>query len=269
MRVIARYDDQLNGGVHNVFIHEGHVYALSNGRRYDIISIEDPTNPYRVGRFELDTPGHGVHDVWVVDGIAYSSNWHDGVVAVDVGGGGQGGAPNNPVKLGSYAYPSGWNHAAFPYKSQSTGKFYAFAGDEAFPLPEGQSSGCAPATGRGMDSCRRMGRMERAQGGRGVTKSPKQAHIISGSRTTCSISAITGAASASSTFPASFVATSIGKAGRWRSGILRPQERHTERTECLGRAALQGQHFSRRLHLGPMGGQADRAEEAVHGEPTN
>ena len=135
VRVIARYDDQLNGGVHNVFIHEGHVYALSNGRRYDIISIEDPTNPYRVGRFELDTPGHGVHDVWVVDGIAYSSNWYDGVVAVDVGGGGQGGAPNSPVKLGSYAYPSGWNHAAFPYKSQSTGKFYAFAGDEAFSYP--------------------------------------------------------------------------------------------------------------------------------------
>lgn len=110
VRVIARYDDQLNGGVHNVFISDGHVYALSNGRRYDVINIEDPTNPYRVGRFELPTPGHGIHDVWVVDGIAYSSNWHDGVVAVDVGGGGKGGAPNNPVMLGSQDHPSGWNH---------------------------------------------------------------------------------------------------------------------------------------------------------------
>ena len=71
----------------------------------------------------------------MVDGIAYSSNWHDGVVAVDVGGGGAGGAPNNPVLLGSYTHPSGWNHAAYPYKSQSTGKFYMFAGDEAFPYP--------------------------------------------------------------------------------------------------------------------------------------
>ena len=52
-------------------------------------------------------------------------------VAVDVGGGGQGGSPNNPVFLGSYAYPSGWNHAAFPYWSESAGKFYLFAGDEA------------------------------------------------------------------------------------------------------------------------------------------
>ncbi len=149
VRVVARYDDQLNGGVHNVFIADQHVYALSNGRRYDVVNIEDPTTPYRVGRFELDTPGHGIHDIWVTDGIAYSSNWHDGVVAVDVGGGNKGGAPNNPVMLGSYAYPSGWNHAAFPYKSQSTGKFYAFAGDEAFPYPKDDRPGAPPERAAG------------------------------------------------------------------------------------------------------------------------
>jgi hypothetical protein len=69
----------------------------------------------------------------VVDGVAFSSNWDDGVYAIDVGGGGKGGAPNKPVVLGHYKYPSGWNHAAFPYRSKSTGKFYVFAGDEAFP----------------------------------------------------------------------------------------------------------------------------------------
>ncbi len=136
VRILSRFDDQLRGGVHNVFIHDEHVYALSNGRRFDVISIEDPTQPYRVGRFELDTPGHSIHDVWVVDGVAFTSNWDDGVVAIDVGGAGMGGAPNNPVKLGSYAYPSGWNHAAYPYRSESTGKFYVFAGDEAFPYGE-------------------------------------------------------------------------------------------------------------------------------------
>ena len=133
VRIIGTYDDQLHGGVHNIFIAKNHVYALSDGRFYDIINIEDPAKPYRVGRFELDTPGHGIHDVWVTDGIAYSSNWSDGVVAVDVGGGGKGGSEKNPVELGRYAYPSGWNHAAFPYRSKSTGKFYVFAGDEAFP----------------------------------------------------------------------------------------------------------------------------------------
>ncbi len=131
--VLSEFTDQLTGGVHNIFISEGHVFALSASRRYDVISIEDPSNPQRVGRFELDTPGHGIHDVWVSDGVAFSSNWTDGVVAVDVGGGGRGGTPERPVELGRYAYPSGWNHAAFPYKSQSTGKFYLFAGDESFP----------------------------------------------------------------------------------------------------------------------------------------
>ena len=132
--IISRYDDQLTGGVHNVFLYKNHVFALSGGRRYDIINIEDATQPTRIGRFELDTPGHGVHDIWVEDGIAYSSNWTDGIVAVDVGGGDAGGSLQRPVQLGRAAvHPSGWNHAAFPYRSQSTGKFYLFGGDEAFP----------------------------------------------------------------------------------------------------------------------------------------
>ena len=131
--VLAEYTEGLTGGVHNLFISEGHVYALSAGRRYDVINIEDPRQPRRVGQFEMDTLGHSIHDVWVSDGVAFSSNWTDGVVAVDVGGGGRGGTPERPVELGRYAYPSGWNHAAFPYTSPSTGKRYLFAGDEAFP----------------------------------------------------------------------------------------------------------------------------------------
>lgn len=130
--ILSRFDDEMTGGVHNIFVHKQHVYAVNNGRRFDIVSIEDPLKPTRVGRFELDTPGHSIHDVWVVDGVAFSSNWSDGIVAIDVGGGGKGGSPTNPVQLGQYKYPSGWNHAAFPYKSKSTGKFYVFAGDEAF-----------------------------------------------------------------------------------------------------------------------------------------
>ena len=131
--ILSEFTDQLTGGVHNVFLAENHVFALSAGRRYDVINIENPREPQRVGRFELETPGHSVHDVWVSEGVAFSSNWDDGVVAVDIGGGGRGGTPERPVELGRYAYPSGWNHAAFPYRSQSTGKFYLFAGDEAYP----------------------------------------------------------------------------------------------------------------------------------------
>lgn len=142
--ILSEYNQDLTGGVHNAFIYENHVYAVNNGTRYDIINIEDPRNPKTVGRFELDTPGHSIHDVWIEDGIAYSSNWSDGIVAVDIGSnsaegtpeqpGVAGGSPENPVQLGSYSYPSGWNHAAFPFKSESTGDFYVIAGDEAFPF---------------------------------------------------------------------------------------------------------------------------------------
>ncbi len=141
--IISEYDEGLTGGVHNVFIYEDHVYAVNNGRRYDIINIEDPANPKTVSRFELDTPGHSIHDVWVENGIAYSSNWSDGIVVVDVGSNRDAetpeghkfgvGSPENPVQLGQYAYPNGWNHAAFPFKSRSTGDFYVIGGDEAFP----------------------------------------------------------------------------------------------------------------------------------------
>jgi len=148
VKITAEFNDDMTGGVHNVFIYDNHVYAVNNGRKYDVINIEDPYNPFRVSRYELDTPGHGVHDVWVEDGIAYSSNWADGVHAVDVGGvkfneknrskmkynpflamAGQG-SPGNPVKLGGMADPNGHNHAAFPFISQSTDKFYIIAGDE-------------------------------------------------------------------------------------------------------------------------------------------
>ena len=151
VKITAEFNDDMTGGVHNVFIYDNHVYAVNNGRKYDMINIEDPSKPFRVGVYELSTPGHSIHDVWVEDGIAYSSNWADGVHAVDVGGlkfneknrgktqfnpllmrAGTG-SPSNPVPLANMADPNGHNHAAFPFKSQSTDKFYIVAGDEWFP----------------------------------------------------------------------------------------------------------------------------------------
>ena len=131
VKIISRFTDELTGGVHNVFVYDNHVYALSAGQRYDIINIEDPKQPHRVGRFELDNFDRSIHDIWVKDGIAYSANWNDGVVMVDVGGGNKGGTPQDPIKMGNFSFPTGWNHAVYPYRSQSTGKFYVFAGDEA------------------------------------------------------------------------------------------------------------------------------------------
>ena len=139
--ILATYDDGMTGGVHNVFIHKDHIYAVNNGRRWDVVNVEDPTKPFRVSRFETDTPGRSVHDVWVRDGIAYQAGRSDGLIVIDVGGGGKGGSPSNPVEMGRLPQLTGWNHAVWPFRSKSTGKLYVFGGDEAFytnPLkPEG------------------------------------------------------------------------------------------------------------------------------------
>jgi hypothetical protein len=129
----ATYTENLTGGVHNCFIHDNHVYALSNGQKYEIINIEDPKNPYRVGHFELENPARSIHDVWVVDGIAYSANWNDGLYLVDVGNGVAGGSPSNPVVITTSKVFGDANHSCFPFRSKSTGKFYIVAGDEIFP----------------------------------------------------------------------------------------------------------------------------------------
>ncbi|MCA8955682.1 MAG: hypothetical protein KDC87_06400 [Planctomycetes bacterium] len=132
-KMLSKFTDNLTGGVHNLFIDSGFVYALSAGRRYDVIDIHDPSAPVRVSNFELKSPGHAIHDVWIANGIAFSSNWRDGIQLVDVGNGIRGGSPQKPVQFASYAYPSGWNHAAFPFRSATTKRFYVIAGDEAFP----------------------------------------------------------------------------------------------------------------------------------------
>jgi len=133
VKIISEYTKNLTGGVHNVFIYQDHVYALSGGQKYYILNIEDPKNPKEVGMFEVGKEGQAIHDVWIEDGIAYSSNWRDGVYLVDVGNGIAGGSPSNPVAFGDYNYESGAHHATYPFKSKSTGKFYTVLGDEIFP----------------------------------------------------------------------------------------------------------------------------------------
>jgi hypothetical protein len=140
VQILSQFDDQLTGGVHNVFIHDQHVYVVNNGRRWDVINVEDPRRPARAARFETTTPGRTVHDVWVRDGVAYQAGNTDGVILVDVGGGGKGGSPSKPVEMGRIPQLTGWSHSVWPFQSKSAGKFYVAGGDEAFwdnPLAPG------------------------------------------------------------------------------------------------------------------------------------
>ena len=126
--VASVYEEGITGGVHNLFAEDDYLYALSDGDKFVIVDVRDIYNPRYVS--EYNHPDSRMHDVWVHDGLAYSSEWETGVVVVDVGDGRWGGSPEHPVFVTSYATPSGHTHAAFPYFQESTGKTYLFLGDE-------------------------------------------------------------------------------------------------------------------------------------------
>ncbi len=126
--IASVYDDDLTGGVHNMFATNDYLFALSAGDKYIILDVTDLRNPTYVS--EYNHPNSRVHDIWVHDGVAYSSEWGNGVVVVDVGNGRWGGSIDHPVFVTNVPTPVGRTHAAFPYSQESTGKFYLFLGDE-------------------------------------------------------------------------------------------------------------------------------------------
>ncbi|HJU65032.1 MAG TPA: hypothetical protein VJ596_05110, partial [Gemmatimonadaceae bacterium] len=127
-KVAATFDEQLTGGVHNMFATDDYLFAISNGDKYVIIDVRDIYKPKYAG--EYDHPSSRVHDVWVHNGIAYSSEWGTGVVAVDVGNGKWGGSIAQPKLIATFPTTSGATHEVFPYIQKSTGKVYLFLGDE-------------------------------------------------------------------------------------------------------------------------------------------
>jgi hypothetical protein len=151
--IAANYDDGLTGGVHNMFATDDYLFALSGGDKYVILDVTDIYHPTFVS--EYNHPDSRIHDVWVHDGIAYSSEWGNGVVVVDVGNGRWGGSIENPVFVTNVPYPVGATHAAFPYYQESTGKVYLFLGDEILTRAGAAFEGYGsdnpydPATGEG------------------------------------------------------------------------------------------------------------------------
>ncbi len=127
-RVAAVFSEDLTGGVHNMFATADHLFAISNGDKYVIVDVRDLANPRYVS--EYNHPDSRVHDVWVHDGIAYSSEWGTGVVAVDVGNGRWGGTIERPRLISTYPTTSGATHEIFPYVQRSSGRVYLFLGDE-------------------------------------------------------------------------------------------------------------------------------------------
>lgn len=131
--IASEHDDNLTGGVHNTWPEEDYLYALSGGEKYVIVDISDIYNPVNVG--EYNHPNSRIHDLMVHDGIAFSAEWNNGIVVVDVGHGGWGGSPENPVFITNHVTPGGRTHTVLPYEHQSTGRFLVFASDEIMDRP--------------------------------------------------------------------------------------------------------------------------------------
>jgi hypothetical protein len=126
-RIASTFNEQLTGGVHNVFATNDYLFAISGGQKYVIIDVRDINNPKLVSEYR-HAEDVRIHDLWVHDGIAYSAQGGLGVVVVDVGNGKYGGSIEKPKLITTFPVNSG--HEIFPYFQKKTGKVYLFIGDE-------------------------------------------------------------------------------------------------------------------------------------------
>jgi hypothetical protein len=131
--VITRFTEDLEWGVHNVWIEGEYVYAAANNgggetRGLRVIDVSAPTEPRVVAKYYGG--GSFIHDVYVRDGLAFISHWDVGLVILDVGNGIAGGSPSAPVEVSRL--PLGGNsHNAWYWPE--TG--YVFVGEEDFNKP--------------------------------------------------------------------------------------------------------------------------------------
>ena len=138
-QLITRYATALTDpGVHTADVSRvnGRLYAFLSvdvgntpSARLVIVDITDPANPTQVFTQTMGAPY--THDVFVRDGILLIAVWNDGIKIWDIGGGGRGGTPSNPVELSTLATVGGEAHNIWWYRNATTGeKRYAFVGQE-------------------------------------------------------------------------------------------------------------------------------------------
>ena len=125
-KIASTFDQELTGGVHNMFATNDNLFAVSGGAKYVIIDVKDIYKPKYVSEYRH--PNARLHDLWVANGIAYSAQGGAGTVVVDVGNGKYGGTIEKPKLITVFPVNSG--HEIFPYFQKSSGKTYLFIGDE-------------------------------------------------------------------------------------------------------------------------------------------
>jgi hypothetical protein len=165
-KVIAEFTENVTSGVHSAFVYRQekygtHVYLTNDGTgAMHVIDITDPYHPKEASTWKTGNrpeAGRTLHDIDVQDGLAYLSNWNDGLVILDIGNGLAGGSPSKPVLVSQYKYDlndmyrqveaSGGpgfirgTHTAWRHNQ------YVFIADEVFPA-EGVKGAKDAAAGR-------------------------------------------------------------------------------------------------------------------------
>jgi hypothetical protein len=147
MKPLGTIDDGL-GAVSGIAISKRTVFAVSDAHRLDVLSVEDPARPRRIGSLELggdraaSAASTGPTDVTVTDGIAYVALGRLGMAMLDVGNGKFGGSAAKPTRVGAYHSPFYSTHAVYGYRSR-TGKWYAIMSEDLAPSVDGSSNGTA------------------------------------------------------------------------------------------------------------------------------
>jgi hypothetical protein len=132
-------------GVHTVKLGrvDGRLYAFlsinPDPARLVVLDLSDPAQPVELLSRPMGRPF--VHDVFVRDGLLFTALWHDGLSIWDIGGGGQGGSPSNPVLLGNVETADGSAHNVWWYHASDGSKRYAFVGEEAPGVSGAASAG--------------------------------------------------------------------------------------------------------------------------------
>lgn len=124
----ALMEPSTNNSVHNIWLEQDYAYiANSITNLLRVVDISNPFAPVTVASRNFGRgPSPALHDVYVRDGLAFLSNWTDGLIIVDVGNGVAGGSPTDPrevsrIGFGAYSVHNAWYWPAAGY---------VFVGDE-------------------------------------------------------------------------------------------------------------------------------------------
>jgi hypothetical protein len=146
-QLVSRFSNtETAPGVHTAEVGavNGRLYAFlcvdpgAGPARLVIVDITDANAPQQVYSRAIGTPY--VHDTYLRDGILFLGLWNGGVAIWDLGGGGMGGTPSNPVDIGLVQTANGHVHNIWWMKDPVSGSSrYAFVGEES-PGSVGTSS---------------------------------------------------------------------------------------------------------------------------------